>query len=148
MANERTIVLYLKSKDEPLREAFGRFREAAAQSVDKSISFEERVRTLERMRAWGEKAKARIAALARSGVKVGRFPEPFLETIPDAGLRLRLAKGLFANADGAEWLERGVRHLPERAADDIARLAAGLADEEYVLFWNMGELEADDLLPH
>lgn len=146
--SDQMVILIVKSKDNGLKESFERFKECASLSTSKEISFQERVDILERMGEWAEKVQERIAFLSSDGVPVGRADDSLVRRVSDASLRSRLSNGLFSKAEMNEVMVRSGNIVPDELAAICNQLMSELDHEEYILFWNIGELEANDLLSY
>ncbi|MFK0524714.1 hypothetical protein ACINKY_21170 [Paenibacillus illinoisensis] len=146
--NEQMIILVIKSKDMELKKRYGKFREYATLSVSREISFQERVDILESMGDCAEKVQQQIAALSEEGVSVERIEDSVINRLPAGEVRAKLSNGLFNKADLLDLLQHQGDQLPEEFTDLCCSLADQLGQDDYILFWNMGELEAHALLSH
>lgn len=146
--NEQMTILVVKSKDIELKEQYGKFQEYAALSVSRKISFEERVAILESMGDWAEKVQQKIAALSEEGIAVELIEDSVINQLSAESVRAKLSNGLFNKAELKDLLQHQAHQLPEEFTNLCISLLDQLGQDEYILFWNMGELEAHALLSH
>lgn len=146
--NKHMTILVIKSNDAELKKRYGKYREHAAWAVSREISFEERVGILERMGDWADKVQQQIAALSKAGIRVERIEDAVISRIPVGNVRAQLSNGLLDETGLMELLQQSGDKLPIELTDLCRSLIAQLAQGEYILFWNMGELEAHALLSY
>lgn len=140
------VILTLRSNDSELRGAFARYSELFDRATDREVPFQQKVELLRKAEVAKNQVEHKIAALHVSGaVKVNKIPESRLTKDDKLQNKYLLLNGLYDKTQLQKIVMTTQDQLTEEMQDELSLLQPINADE-YVLFWNMGELEANDLL--
>jgi len=144
--NDKMVSLLVITSDELLHEQFRHFTDCAKNAVSREITFEQRVEVLERMGSWGQRINDRISFLASRNANVERVDESIVKRVTDPNLQSRMRCGIFREDELRKLLDERRDVLPQELVTIAWRTLAHGPDSEYILFWQIGELEANGLL--
>ncbi|MGQ7890634.1 hypothetical protein [Paenibacillus sp. WC2504] len=145
--NEGMVVLALRTQDSVLRDQFSRYSCYISDSTLKDLNFLEKVELLRAAASLKRDIELRIAKLNLIGDnQIEYLPGSLFDMIKDDKIQLLLMNGLYEKKQLEELLGTFNATLPSELAGAFNRLFHSISAREYIFLWNMGVIEADDLL--
>ncbi|WP_274362822.1 hypothetical protein [Paenibacillus thermotolerans] len=140
-------VLALRSNDSKLREAFARYSDRFATAAGKDVAFARKVELMKDAESAKRDIEAAISHLHASGsAQVYRLPEASFSGFGDSPAKYVFMNGLYDSSRLRELLDAHKERLTGVLTETYYSLLRPMTSDDYVLFWNVGELEADDIL--
>lgn len=141
------VILTLLSNDPELKGAFTRYSELFVMATDGEIPFLQKVELLRKAESEKKEVEHKIATLHASGVvKLHKILESSLTMDDRLHNKYLFMNGLYNRIQLQKIVETAQDQLPKEIKDYYLSLLQLIKTDEYVLFWNVGEFESNDLL--
>lgn len=141
------VILTLLSNDTALKEAFTRYSELFDLATDREVHFQQKVELLRKAESEKKQVEHLIVTLHASGAaKINEMLESSLTKSGKLQNKYVFMNGLYDKAQLQKIVDAAEDQLSEEMKDYYLSLLQHMNTEEYVIFWNVGELESNDLL--
>jgi hypothetical protein len=138
-------VFIIRARDELLKDAFQMFDAIAKKVATQGLSFSDRVKLIENIHEQQGKIAQMIRSLYQKGeVHIEEVPASLFDEISDPVLKYQLMNGLYKEHEIATFMSNP--HVPEALQKRFLNHVHQMMENEYILCWNVGELEADAIL--